>query len=304
MNSLQVSYPHDELFNIDFNERINSLHISLISQLESSPNKNLSLEQIFHLIPIIFRFFRKNLQSQEKFSNEYNNLSNTIQNTISIFTQYIHDRHNHENEIFFLKDKISQLIGQIGYTQYCLEQYWTIIYSLEHEIERLQILLSNPQVLQINLQKFQTFQESQKIQLDRFIKEKEKLKVLINKQKDAIQTIQTQIEIDLKELQTIKPLLDKIKLEQKDIYNHWLQIGLSLKKVMHLTKQKFLEKQNSYLQNIFETTQNMKHEYNDRIKTTQVQYDLVQKQFNDLRNTYYQTNQNLLLIQTNETNVQ
>ncbi|CAF0722079.1 unnamed protein product [Rotaria sp. Silwood1] len=288
MNSLQVSYPHDELLTIDFNERINSLHISLMNQLESLPNKNLSLEQIFHLIPIIFRFLRKNLQTQEKFSNEYNNLSNSIQNMISIFTQYIHDRHNHENEIFFLKDKISQLIGQIGYTQYCLEQYWTIIYSLEHEIERLQILLSNPQVLQINLQKFQAYQESQKIQLDRFIKENEKLKVLINKQKDSIQIIQTQIEIDLKELQTIKPILDKIKVEQKDIHNHWLQI----------------EKQNSHLENIFETTQNMEHEYNERIKTTQIQHNLVQKQFNDLKNTYKRTNQNLLSIQTNETNVQ
>ena len=47
----------------------------------------------------------------------------------------------------------------------------------------------------------------------------------------------------------------------------------------------------------------MENEYNERIKTTKMQYDLVQKQLNTLNNTYDQTNQKLSSIQTNETNV-
>jgi len=47
----------------------------------------------------------------------------------------------------------------------------------------------------------------------------------------------------------------------------------------------------------------MENEYNDRIKSTKVQYNLVQKQLNTLSNTYNQTNQKLSSIQTNETNV-
>jgi hypothetical protein len=226
LNSSQASYLFNESFNIDFNERINSLQTSFINQLESLPKTNSSLEQIFHLIPIIFRFLHKNLQSQQKLFNEYNDLSNTIQKVISIYTQYIHDRHDHENELLFLKDKISQILGQIGYTQYCLQQYWIIVHSLEHETERLQILLSNPQLLQTNQRKFQIFQETQKIKLDQLIKENEKIKFFINKQIDSIKTIQTQIEIDVKELQRLKSILHNIKLEQKDVHNHWSQIGL------------------------------------------------------------------------------
>jgi AraC-like DNA-binding protein len=205
-----------------FDERINSL----INQLESFPKPNSSLEQIFHRIPIIFQYLRKNLQSQQNLSNEYSNLSDTIQKVVSTCSQYIHDRHDHENELLFLKDKISQILGQIGYTQLYLEQYWRMIYSLEHETKRLQVLLRNPQILQINQEKFQTLQESQKIKLDRFIKENEKMKILINKQKDSIKTTQIQIERDIKELQTLKPILNKIKLEEKDLQHHWSQIGL------------------------------------------------------------------------------
>jgi len=223
LNSLQTAYPLTKSLNIDFNESIKSLHTSLINQLESLPKTNSSLQQIFHLIPIIFRFLRKNLQSQQKLFNEYNDLSNTIPKVISICAQYTH---NHENELLFLKDKISQILGQISYTQYCLKQYWTMIHSLEHETERLKILLTNRQLLQINQRKFQTLQQTQKIKLDRLIKENEKLKLLINKQIDSIKMIQTQIEIDTKELQRLKPILHNIKLEQKDIHNHWSQISL------------------------------------------------------------------------------
>jgi hypothetical protein len=226
INSPKTTYPLDESFTIDFNERINSLHISLTHQLESLPKTNSSLQQILHLIPIVFRLLRQNFQSQQKLSNEYNDLSNTLRKIISICTQYSHDRHDHEHELIFLKDKISQILGQIGYTQHCLEQYWTIIHSLEYETERLEILLNNPQLLQINQHKFQIFQETQKIKLDRLIKENEKIKLLINQQIDSIKTIQTQIEIDVKELQTLKPILNNIKLEEKDVQNHWSQIGL------------------------------------------------------------------------------
>jgi len=47
----------------------------------------------------------------------------------------------------------------------------------------------------------------------------------------------------------------------------------------------------------------MESEYNNRVKTTKAQYDLAEKQFNTLTNTYDQTNQKLLSIQTKETNV-
>ena len=225
MLSTSISYPLDESLNTDFNERVSSLHTSLLDQLELLPKTNSSIQQIFHLIPIIFKFLRKNIQSKQKLHNDYNNLSNTIQKVISICAQYIHDRRDHENALLILKDKISQIIGQIGYTQYCLEQYWTIIYSLEHETERLHILLSNSQRLQINQHKFQTLQETQKIKLDRLIKENEKIKLLIIKQKDSIKILQTQIEIDVKELQILKPILLDTKLGQNDVQNHWSQLG-------------------------------------------------------------------------------
>jgi len=236
MNSPQVSSPLNESFHIDFNERINALHISLTNQLESLPKTNSSLQQTFHLLPIIFRFLRKTLQSQQQLLNEYNDLSNTIQQVISICAQYIHDRHDHENELLFLKDKISQIIGQIGYTQFCLEQYWTMIRSLEQEIERLEILLNNPQLLKINQHKFQTLQETQKMKLDRFIKENENIKILIHKRKDSIQIIQTQIETDVKELQTLKSILYNNKVEQTEVHNHWSQIGLFLKSHQKLNR--------------------------------------------------------------------
>jgi hypothetical protein len=225
MLSTPTSYSLDDSLNTDFNERVHSVHTSLLDQLESLPKTHSSIQQIFHLIPIIFRCLRKNIQSKEKLHDDYNDLSNTIQKVISICAQYIHNRRDHENELLVLKDKISQIIGQIGYTQHCLEQYWTIIYALEHETERLHMLLSNPQLLQINQHKFQMLRETQKIKLDRLIKENEKIKLLINKQKDSIKTLQTQIDIDVKELQTLKPILLDIKSEQNDVNKHWLQLG-------------------------------------------------------------------------------
>lgn len=230
MNSLQLSHLNNKSLNTNFNQRINTLHNDITKQLESVPKTNLSLKQIIDLIPNLFRFLRKNLQLEEKLSDEYNSLSNNIQNIISTFSHYIHDRCDYENELFSLKDNIKQLIGRIGYTEYRLEQYWTIIYSLEHELERLQILLRNPKILQVNLQKFQAAQETQRFRLDRFIKENERLKILIKKQKNSIQTIQKQIEIDIKEFHRLKPIFDKTKSEEKDIINHWLQIGLSSKR--------------------------------------------------------------------------
>ncbi|CAF4757793.1 unnamed protein product [Rotaria magnacalcarata] len=166
------------------------------------------------------------------------------------------------------------------------------------------MLLQNPQVLQVNLQKFQALQETQKVHLDRFIKGNEKLKLSITKQKHSVELIQTQIETDLEELQRLQPILYRVKTEEKDVNNHRLQIGLPFKNNHQNNDTSFLEKQNSHLQNIIETTKNMEHECNDRMKTTQNQYDLVQKRFNDLKNNYNQNNQNLLSIQANETNVQ
>lgn len=226
LNSPQTRSSHTELFNIDFNEHINFLQTSLINQLEILPKTNSSLQQIFHLLPIIFRFLRKNFQSQQELIHQYNNLSNSIQKIVSICSQYLHDRYEHENELLFLKDKISQILGQIGSTQYSLEQYRRMIHCLEQEIERLKILLHNPQLLQINQRKFQIIQEMQKIKLDRLIKENEKIQLLINQQTNAIEIQRTKIEFDLNELQKLKPIFERITLEQKDVDHHWLEIGL------------------------------------------------------------------------------
>ena len=47
----------------------------------------------------------------------------------------------------------------------------------------------------------------------------------------------------------------------------------------------------------------MEDEYSDRIKSTQTQYNLVQKELSNLKNTYQQINQVLSSIQIHETNV-
>lgn len=199
---------------------------SFNNQLESLPKTNSSLQQIFHLVPIICRYLRKNLQSKQNLFNEYNDLSHTIQKLISICSQYFH-----ENELLIFKNKISQILEQISYTQHGLEQYYAMIRSFEHETERLQILLSNSQ--EIDQHKFQILHETHKIKLDRLIKENEKLKLLINKQIDSIKIIQTQIGIDIKELQTLKPLLYNIEFEQKNIYHHCSQISLFPKSIFY-----------------------------------------------------------------------
>jgi methyl-accepting chemotaxis protein len=179
---------------------------SVLNSLETySKPRNIDsngLQQIFHLLPIIFRFLRKNLQSQQKLIDEYNDLSNSM--TISV--QNLHD---HENELLSLKDKISEI----------LEQYRRIIRCLEQEIERLQIILRNPR-------KFEVIQETQKIKLDRLIKENENIQLRINQQISAIETLRTKIESDLNELQKLKPIFERVTLEQKDADHHWLQIGL------------------------------------------------------------------------------
>lgn len=47
----------------------------------------------------------------------------------------------------------------------------------------------------------------------------------------------------------------------------------------------------------------MENELNNQVKTATTQYDLTRKQLNTLRNTYNQTNEKLLSIQTSENNV-
>ena len=221
------SIDHEPL-NTDFNDRINSLYTSVLHQLETIPKTSASLDEIFHLLAIIFRFLRKNLQAHQKLSTEYVELSNSIEKLVSISAQYLHDRHEHENELLFLKDQICQILGQIGYTQKTLEQYWTIIQRLESETERLQGLLTNPQLIHGSQRRFQVLQETQKIKLDRLIKENEQIKQLIVQQSQSIETIQRQMELDLEELDKLKPVLKKFRLEQKDIDGQWFQIGWNL----------------------------------------------------------------------------
>lgn len=222
---VRLSFSH-ELLTTDFNERINSLYASVLHQLDAIPKSSTSLEQIGNLLSIIFRFLRKNLQSYQKLSTEYAELSNSIEKLVSISAQYLHDRHEHENELLFLKDRISQILGQIGSTQESLEQYWTIIYRLEDETERLQELLSNTQLIHSNQRRFQILQKTQKIKLDRLIEENEQMKQLIIQQITSIETIHKQMEIDLEELSKLKPILEILQLEQKDIDESWLRIGL------------------------------------------------------------------------------
>ncbi|CAF0813750.1 unnamed protein product [Adineta ricciae] len=287
MNSPEISFQVDKLFHSDFNNRIESLQTEVQTQLESPSKNSASLQQIVHSIPIIFRSLRNNLQSQQKLFAEYNELTHISQKVIAICTQYIHDRHDHENRLLFIKDKISQTIGRIGYGQYCLEQYWMMIHSLEHEIERLQLLLSNPQLLQDNRERVRTFQENQKIKLDRLVKENEHLKNLIHQRKDSIRSMQLQIEVDIQELRTLQSVLHKKKFEQKHVQKHLLQ----------------LDNQSSHLKNVMEQTNNMENEYHDRMKLTTCQYDLMQKQLDSLSDTYEHTNQKLSTVETNETDI-
>lgn len=210
---------------IDFNQRINDLHSSFIHQLESSSNVLFSSDQIFHRISIIFRFLRKNLHSQDKLAHEYLELSNQIQKLISLSTRYIQDRHDHENELIFLKDQICEIFGQIGYVQYSLEQHWTIITNLEQEIQRLQTLLSNPQILQINQKQFQILQENQKIKIDRISKENEKIKILIEKQIEINRKLQIQIDYDFKDLGKLKQIVEHLQSKQINLQNQWKDIG-------------------------------------------------------------------------------
>ena len=224
-SSVRFSFSH-ELLTTDFNERINSLYASVLHQLDTIPKSSASLEQIAHLLSIIFRFLRKNLQSHQKLSTEYAELSNSIEKLVSISAQYLHDRQEHENELLFLKDRISQILGQIGSTQESLEQYWTIIHRLEDETERLQGLLSNPQLIHSNQRRFQIRQETQRIKLDRLVEENEQMKQSIIQQTSSIEIIHKQMEIDLLELDKLKPLLEVLQLERKDIDESWLRIGL------------------------------------------------------------------------------
>ncbi|UJR26165.1 hypothetical protein I4U23_007509 [Adineta vaga] len=287
MSSLQVSSSIKKLSTSDFNDRIISLHTSFITRFDSISKANPSPQQLFHSIPIIFHFLRNTLQSQQSLLDEYNNLTNTSQKVIAICTQYIHDRQDRENKFLHMDDKISQTIGQISYVKYCLEQYWTMIRSLEQEIERLQLLLNNLQLLKNDQEQLQTFEENQKIKFDLLIKENENMKNLIQQRKDSIRTIQTQIETDVQELRTLQSLLHNNKLEEKNIHKHWLR----------------LNKQASHLQTVSEQTENMENEYHQRMKTTKDQYELMQKKLNSLTNTYDQANRKLSVIETKETNI-
>lgn len=222
---VRLSFSH-ELLNSDFNERINSLYASVLHQLDTIPKNDTSLEEFANLLSIIFRFLRKNLQSYQKLSTEYNELSNSIDKLVSISSQYLHDRHEHENEFLFLKDRIAQILGQIGSTQESLEQYWTIIHRLEDETERLQGLLSHPQLIHSNRRRFEMLQETQKIKFDRLIEDNKQIKQLIIQQTNSIESIHKQMEIDLQELDKLKPILETLQLERKDIDQSWLKIGL------------------------------------------------------------------------------
>ena len=217
----------------DTHERLESSRTGLLSQLEGIPQSNASLQSIVELLSVLFRFLHRNLRVKQQLVHDYNELSKRIQTAVSSCAQYIHDRHKHENELVLLKDQICQTLGRIGYTQQSLEHYRTIIHSLEHESERLEILLCNPHLAQMNQQKFQAFEQNQRIQLDRLMKDNERLRLSIENEKESIISLQAQIERDIEELQALKSLFVNVQHEERKATDQRGRTGLSSNRTDH-----------------------------------------------------------------------
>lgn len=227
MNTTLVPSSLETISQDETHERLDLLRVGLLNQLEGLPKSDTSLQGIVELLSVLFRFLHKNLRLKQQLVHDYNELSKRMQTVISSCAQYIHDRHKHENELVLIKDQISQTLGRIGYSQQSLEHYRAIVHSLEHESERLEMLLCNPHLAQMNQQKFHTFEQNQRIQLDRLMKDNEKLRLSIEQEKDSIVSIQAQIERDIEELQTLKALFANVQREESKATDQRASTGLS-----------------------------------------------------------------------------
>ena len=283
-------------------DEINALNASLVEQCESLPTDPASIEQIVHLISGLFQCLRQDLQLKEKLSNDYTDLSNSIQIVISNCAQYIRDRYDHENELVLLKHQISQVLGQIGATQHRLEDYRIIIHSLEQEGERLEILLNNPQLMQINRQNCQAIEGHQRIELDRLMNDNDKMRLSIVEEKDAIELVQKQIERDIQELHVLSSTLSDLRQEHQSIENHCSRKGSSVERnrLLHDT---VLDRSSEQRKMITEKVQEMEREYQERRQTTITHYDLLQQKYNTLLDTHDRMTEQFSRVRATETTV-
>ena len=286
----------------EIDTRISALNASLVQQCASLPTDPDSIEQIVHLISDLFQCLRKDLQLKEKLSNDYADLSNSMQMAISNCAQYLRDRYDQENELVLLKHQISQVLGQIGSTQHRLAHYRTIIDSLEHEGERLEILLNNPQLMQINRQNHLTIEGHQRIELDRLMVDNDKIRLSIAEEKDAIELIQKQIERDVQELHVLSSTLSDLHQEHQSIDDLCSKRG-SCAKIDRLLHDAVVDKNSTQREIMAEKIQQMENEYRERRQTTIVHYDLLQQKYNTLLDTQDRTIEQFSRVRAVETTV-
>lgn len=270
----------EDISNDRLRERIDALHQSFTDQCEPSTNLDASINQIFEHL-------HENLHRRDTLIDEYNRLSQTIQTVISQCSQCVHERYKYENEFLLIKDQICQSLGQIGHIQQSLDHYRTIIDTLEHESQRLENLLSHPQFSQMNQQKYQVFEQNQRIQIDRLGRENEQVRDRIRQEKEAIIILQRDIERDQIELDKLQKVYAQLQSEGEQIHQYRLKT----------------EKRRAHLQTTAKHVQQMEKEYHRRLKTTKDQYHLAQKQHQSLATIHEETIQQRLQAEAKEQEV-
>lgn len=263
-----TSLSFEEVVDDRIGERLDALHQRFIDR---SP----SLNEIFNRL-------YKTLSTRDQLIDEYHQLSKNIQNVISNCAQCIHERYKYENDLVLIKDRICQSLGQVGLIQDSLEHYRTIIESLENETERLENLLSHPQIAQVNQQKFQIFEQNQRVHLDRLIKENEQVRKLIHKEKESIVALKRDIERDKDELEKLQISLGQTRSEGEQISQQRSEVA----------------KRTEHLRATANQMQQMENEFHQRLKLTKDQYRLAQKQYQSLINTQQTTNEQLSKLTT------
>ena len=260
----------EEVIDDRIGERLDNLHQIFIEQTDDSSDLKTSLNQIFDQL-------YKNLYTRDQLIDEYNQLSKNIQNVISNCAQCIYERYKYENDFVLIKDRICQSLGQVGFIQESLEHYRIIIESLENESERLENLLSHPQMEPTNQQKFQLFEQNQRVQLDRLIKENDQVKKLINKEKESIVVLQRNIDQNQNELKNLQSSLAEIQIEGEQMQRFRSEVM----------------KRSEHLRSTSNQIQQMENEFQQRLKLTKDEHCLAKKQHQSLLLIRQQTNEEL-----------
>lgn len=260
----------EEVIDDRIGERLDNLHQIFIEQIDDLSDLKTSLNHIFDQL-------YQNLNTRDQLIDEYNQLTKNIQYVVSNCAQCIHERYKYENDFVLIKDRICQSLGQVGFIQESLEHYRIIIESLENESERLENLLSHPQMGPTNQQKFQLFEQNQRVQLDRLIKENDQVKKLINKEKESIVVLQRNIDQNQNELKNLQSSLAEIQSEGEQIQRFRFEVI----------------KRSEHLRLTSNQIQQMENEFQQRLKLTKDEYCLAQKQHQSLLLIRQQTNEEL-----------